>query len=253
MTVTNLPTRPEMSEAEWETRCDLAALYRILHHLRMTDLIYTHMTARVPGEDNTFLINHYGELFDEITASSLIKMDMDGNVIGEAGRYNDAGFTIHSGVYKARPDVNAVVHTHTRAGIAVSMSKRGLLPLTQDATVIHDDLAYHDYGPPASESECEALGKTCQQANCIILRNHGLLTLGNNIPAAFLKMYFLEHACVSQMDAASLNDELVEIDQAVLDEVTERYQRYRDAADFGQLEWQAMLRMLERNGADYRR
>lgn len=252
MTVTNLPTRPEMSEAEWQTRCDLAALYRILHHLRMTDLIYTHMTARVPGEENTFLINHYGELFDEITASSLIKMDMDGNVIGDDSHFNDAGFTIHSGVYRARPDTMAVVHTHTRAGIAVSMTKRGLLPMSQDATVIYGDIGYHDYGQPASDSECEALGRSCRDVNCIILRNHGLLTLGHSIPAAFLRMYFLEHACVSQMDAASQNTELVDIDPAVLDDVTERYRHYCEDPDFGQLEWRAMLRMLERNGVEYR-
>ena len=253
MTVSNLPAQPGMSEAEWQTRCDLAALYRILHHLRMTDLIYTHMTARIPGEENTFLINHYGELFDEITASSLIKMDMDGNVIGDQSSYNEAGFTIHSGVYRARPDAMAVVHTHTRAGIAVSMTKQGLLPLSQDATVVYGELGYHDYGPPASESECEALGRSCRDANCIILRNHGLLTIGNNIPAAFLRMYFLEHACVSQMDAASQNTELVEIDPDVLYQVTERYRGYCTDPDFGQLEWQAMLRMLERNGVDYRR
>ena len=253
MTVSNLPAQPGMSEAEWQTRCDLAALYRILHHLRMTDLIYTHMTARIPGEENTFLINHYGELFDEITASSLIKMDMDGNVIGDQSSYNEAGFTIHSGVYRARPDAMAVVHTHTRAGIAVSMTKQGLLPLSQDATVVYGELGYHDYGPPASESECEALGRSCRDANCIILRNHGLLTIGNNIPAAFLRMYFLEHACVSQMDAASQNTELVDIDPEVLKQVTERYRGYCTDPDFGQLEWQAMLRMLERNGVDYRR
>ena len=252
MSVSKMPNKPEMSEAEWQTRCDLAALYRILHHLRMTDLIYTHMSARIPDEENTFLINNYGELFDEVTASSLVKMDMDGNTIGDHESYNEAGFTIHSGVYKARPDAMAVLHTHTRAGVAVSMTRQGLLPLSQDSTVVYGVLGYHDYGTPASQSECEALGRSCQDVDCVILRNHGLLTLGANIPAAFLMMYFLEHACVSQMDAASMDTELVEIAPEVLKETTERYVNYRNDPEFGQLEWQAMLRMLERNGIEYR-
>src|SRR3954466_9324823 len=132
-----------MSDAEWETRCDLAALYRVVHDLGWTDLINTHMSARIPGEPEHFIINRYGEMFDEITASSLIKMDMDGNVLGEAGRFNNAGFTIHSGVYKARPDANCVMHTHTRAGAGVSMLANGLRPISQDALQVYDDVAYH--------------------------------------------------------------------------------------------------------------
>tara|TARA_B100000029_G_scaffold483927_1_gene535585 strand:- start:188 stop:949 length:762 start_codon:yes stop_codon:yes gene_type:complete len=253
MAITSLPKRKGMSDAEWTTRCDLAALYRILHHLRMTDLIYTHMTARIPDEDGTFLINNYGELFDEVTASSLVKMDMDGNVIGDQDSYNEAGFTIHSGVYRARPDAQCVLHTHTRAGIAVSISKQGLLPISQDATVVLPEIGYHDYGVPASVEECDALGRSCKSANCVILRNHGLLTLGQSIPAAFLLMYFFEHACSAQMAAVSLNDELVEISPSVLDKVTERYSGFRSSPEFGQLEWRTMLRMLERQGVDYQR
>jgi len=253
MAITTLPTYPEMSEAEWQTRCDLAALYRILHHLRMTDLIYTHMTARIPGEENTFLINNYGDLFDEVTASSLVKMDFDGNVIGDQNSYNEAGFTIHSGVYKARPDVNCVLHTHTRAGIAISITRQGLLPISQDAAVVIDDVGYHDYGTPATESECEALGRSCKDVNCVILRNHGLLTLGMSIESAFLRMYFLEHACSAQVAAASLNDELNPIAPAVLEDVKQRYSGFRQSAEFGKLEWRTMIRMLERTGVDYKR
>ena len=253
MAITALPTRPEMSGAEWQTRCDLAALYRILHHLRMTDLIYTHMTARIPGEENTFLINNYGDLFDEVTASSLVKMDLEGNVIGDQNSYNEAGFTIHSGVYKARPDVNCVLHTHTRAGIAISITKQGLLPISQDSALVIDDLGYHDYGTPASASECEALGRSCKDVNCVILRNHGLLTLGLTIESAFLRMYFLEHACSAQVAAASLNDELNPIAPGVLEDVKQRYSGFRQSAEFGKLEWRTMLRMLERTGVDYKR
>ncbi len=253
MAITTLPTRPQMSEAEWETRCDLAALYHVLDYYRMTDMIYTHMTARIPGEENTFLINNYGDLFDEVTASSLVKMDMQGNVIGDQDSFNLAGFTIHSGVYKARPDAQCVMHTHTRAGIAVSISKKGLLPISQDAALLMGDLAYHDYGTPSTESECEALGRSCQNGNSIILRNHGLLTVGQSIPAAFSRMYRLEHACSAQVAAMSLNDELINIEPQVLEEVKAKYGAFDSSAESGQREWGAMLRMLERKGIDYRR
>lgn len=244
---------PQISNAEWQTRCDLAAAYRMLHHLRMTDLIYTHLTARVPGEINTFLINNYGDLFEEITASSLVKMDLDGNVVGENNSYNEAGFTIHSGVYRARADVNCIVHTHTLAGIAVSMTREGLLPASQDSLVVYDDLGYHDYGTPASASECEALGRSCQKVNSIILRNHGLLTLGADIPAAFLRMYLLEHACAEQLAARSMSTELYPVAPDVVEDVRRRFSEFRAHDDFGMREWQAMLRMLERKGDHYRR
>ena len=154
-------TRPNMTDAEWQARCDLAALYHIVNYFGWTDTINTHMSARIPGEPKHFLINRYGEMFDEITASSLIKMDMDGNVLGAAGKFNNAGFTIHSGVYKARPDANCVLHTHTRAGAGISLLDRGLRPISQDALHVLDDVAYHPYGVPATVEECEALGRTC--------------------------------------------------------------------------------------------
>ena len=140
-------------------RCALAALYHVCDHLGWTDLINTHMSARIQGEPNTFLINNYGEMFDEVTASSLIKMDMDGNVLGAEGKFNNAGFTIHSGVYKARPDAMCVTHTHTRAGAGISMIADGIRPISQDALHVYDDLAYHAYGVPATEEECDALAR----------------------------------------------------------------------------------------------
>lgn len=245
--------RMQASDIEWQSRCDLAAAYRALHHLRMTDLIYTHLSARVAGEPDCFLINDYGEMFDEITASSLIKMDFDGNVIGAGGSYNEAGFTIHSGIYRARPDVTCAMHTHTTAGIAVSMTREGLLPASQDALVVFDDLGYHDYGTPASAAECEALGRSCQGVNCIILRNHGLLTLGASIPAAFVRMYLLEHACAEQVAARSTGSELYPIADDVIRDTRQRFSTSLGDADLGQREWQAILRLLERRGDDYRR
>src|ERR1700734_2604812 len=146
--------KTSMTEIEWQTRCELAALYHVVNHLGWTDLINPHMSARIPDEPNTFLINNYGEMFDEVTASSLVKMDMDGNVLSPGGKFNNAGFIIHSGVYKARPDANCVLHTHTRAGAGVSLIDKGLRPISQAALSIYDDVAYHEYAVPATAGEC---------------------------------------------------------------------------------------------------
>lgn len=245
--------RAKASDAEWQVRCDLAALYRILHNLRMTDLIYTHMSARVPGEEGTFLINRYGDLFDEITASGLVKMDFDGNVLGGQAEFNMAGFKIHSGVYMARPDVACVMHTHTRAGIAVAASERGLLPISQHALMVMDELAYHDYGGPGTIEEREEVGRSCAAGECIILRNHGLLTLGSTIPEAFVRMYYLELACQIQSSAVAGGEPLLLIGDDVQRATAEYLVERRARRPRGELEWQSLLRMLDRQGADYRR
>jgi ribulose-5-phosphate 4-epimerase/fuculose-1-phosphate aldolase len=208
-----------MSEAEWKTRCDLAALYRILHKLRWTDLIYTHMSARVPGEPEHFLINNFGEMFDEVTASSLVKLDFDGTVRDNHAleQVNNAGFVIHSAVYMARPDVHCVLHLHTRASIAVSAQKHGLLPLSQHAMMVLGSLAYHDYNIAAGRlEEREALGKDCAKGDAVILRNHGTLAMGCSIPNAFERMYYLETSCQIQVETMSCGQELIMIDQEVL-------------------------------------
>jgi ribulose-5-phosphate 4-epimerase/fuculose-1-phosphate aldolase len=190
-----LQLKPNVTDAEWQTRCNLAALYHIVNYFGWTDTINTHMSARIPGEPEHFLINRYGEMFDEVTGSSLLKMDIDGNVLGEAGRFNNAGFTIHSGVYKARPDANCVLHTHTRAGAAISLLDHGIRPISQDALQVYDDVSYHDYGVPATVEECEALGRSCQNGSCVVLMNHGLLTFGETIHGALMRLYTLERAC----------------------------------------------------------
>lgn len=245
------PARHSVSEAEWQTRCDLAALYRVLHGFGWTDLIYTHLSARVPGEDGTFLINHYGEMFDEVTASSLIKMDMQGNVLGGGGHFNKAGFTIHSGVYRARPDAGCVMHTHTRAGTTISTLRNGLRPISQDVLEVWDELGYHDYGPPSTAEECEALGRSCAQANALVLLNHGLLALGPTIPAAFVRMYYLERACQVELASRSLNEAPVLITEEIQHKAAEHKQRQR-ASGYGLREWDSVIRMLQRQGVEYR-
>lgn len=253
MAVTSLNAKQNTTEMERETRCNLAALYRILHHLRMTDLIYTHMSARVPGEAGTLLINRYGDLFDEVTASSLVKMDFDGNVIGDQSRYNEAGFNIHSGVYMARPDVNCVMHTHTRAGVAVAASQRGLLPISQHSLIVLGEIGYHDYGGLGVLEEREAVGRSCSKADCIIMRNHGLLTLGDTIQAAFRRMYYLELSCQIQTTAVAGGEPVVMIPETIQNETTEYLANRRKARPEGALEWESLLRMLDRQGADYKR
>ena len=244
--------RADMTDAEWQTRCDLAALYHVVHHLGWTDLINTHMSARVSGEPNTFLINRYGEMFDEVTASSLVKMDLAGNVIGDQGRFNAAGFTIHSGVYKARPDAMCVLHTHTRAGAGLSLIRKGLRPISQDALHVLDDVAYHDYGVPASQEECDALGVTCAQGSCVVLLNHGLLTLGQTIHGALMRLYMLERACEVELMARSLDEPPVMIEDYVVQKAAARMQKLRTTPEYGLLEFQGLVRTVDRKGAKYR-
>ena len=246
-------TNTEMTDAEWQTRCELAALYHVADHLGWTDLINTHMSARIPDQPDTFLINRYGEMFDEITASSLVKMDLDGNVLGGDGKFNSAGFTIHSGVYKARPDANCVTHTHTRAGAGVSLLKDGLRPISQDAISILGEVAYHPYGVPATPEECAALGRTCRHGSCVVLLNHGLLTFGPTIHGAFMRLYTLERACELELVARMIDEPPVIIDAAVVAKAGERMKAVLDSDAYGLMEWEGVVRTVDRKGADYRR
>jgi ribulose-5-phosphate 4-epimerase/fuculose-1-phosphate aldolase len=244
--------RAAMSTAEWQARCDLAALYRITDLYGWTDTINTHMSARIPGEPNCFLINNYGDLFHEVTASSLVKMDLDGKVYSDNGSFNAAGFTIHSGVYKARPDANCVMHTHTRAGTGLSTLKKGLRPISQDALAVLDDVVYHEYGLPTSDEECEALGVTCQGGSSVVLRNHGLLTVGATIAAALRRLYMLERACEVEIIARGLNEEPAPIDPEVVRRYGERAKQQRASPEFGMADWKAALRLIEGKGSDWR-
>jgi ribulose-5-phosphate 4-epimerase/fuculose-1-phosphate aldolase len=244
--------RVNMTEAEWQARCDLAALYRITDHFGWTDTIDTHMSVRLPDDPKCFLINNYGDLFHEITASSLVKMDLDGKVHSKDGRFNAAGFTIHSGVYKARPDANCVMHTHTRAGAGVSTLKKGLRPISQDALSVLDDVVYHEYGMPTSDEECEALGVSCQKGSSVVLRNHGLLTVGTTIPAALRRLYMLERACEVEIIARSLGEEPTPIDEDVVRRYGERARQQRASPEYGVSYWNAALRQIEGKGTDWR-
>ena len=193
-----------MSPEERQTRIDLAACYRLCAFEGWDDLIYTHISASVPGEPHHYLINPFGYQFDEITASSLVKIDMDCNKLDADNPYpvNPAGFVIHSAVHEARPDAECVLHTHTRAGVAVSAQKQGVLPISQQSTFVLASLAYHDYeGVAIRDDEKTRLQKDLGEANFLMLRNHGLLTVGKTIADAFLSMYTFENTCRIQVDA----------------------------------------------------
>ncbi len=242
----------QMSEAEWLARCELAAVYHVNEHLGWTDTINTHMSVRVPGEPNHFLINNYGDMFDEVTASSLVKMDMDGNVLTPGGRFNNAGFIIHSGVYKARPDANCVLHTHTRAGAGVSLLRNGLRPISQDVLGVWDEIAYHEYGVPATVEECEELGKTCQHGTCVVLLNHGLLTCGETVHGAMMRMWSLERACELELIARQMGEPPVVISDYVIAKAGERMKKRRATDEYGLNEWRGLVRQVERKGFDFR-
>ena len=252
--VTSPSLRERVSKEEWEVRCDLAAAYQLASIFRWTDLIYTHFSARVPGSEH-LLINPYGLMFDEITASSIVKIDKDGNVVDDDTGLgvNYAGFVIHGCVHEARPEVNCVIHTHTRAGVAVSAQKRGLLPLSQHSLRVYGMLTYHDYEGIALELDerprlARDLGPT---SKAMILRNHGLLALGESVAEAFQVMYYLDTSCQIQIDALSggrMEPEL--ISEAAAQKGTEQF--IQCAAEDGKKEWPALLRMLDRRGINYR-
>ena len=253
-TVGSSDIRPRISEQEWEVRCDLAAAYQLAAHFRWTDLIFTHFTARVPGSEY-MLINPYGLMFDEITASSLVKIDKDCNVIEDVTGHgvNRAGFVIHGCVHEARPEVNAVIHTHTRAGVAVSAQKSGLLPISQHALRTYGMLTYHDYeGIALDMDERERLAADLgPTSKAMILRNHGLLAVGSSVSEAFEIMYYLDTACQIQVDALAAGK--VELQMISEQAANKGYLQFQDegGSEIAKV-WKAMLRMLDRKGVSYR-
>jgi ribulose-5-phosphate 4-epimerase/fuculose-1-phosphate aldolase len=244
----------DVSPLEWQARLDCAAVYRLLAAFGMSDLVYNHVTVRVPGAEERFLINPYGFMYEEITASSLITIDLDGNTLLNPHAdlaVNQAGYVIHSAVHAARHDVGCVIHTHTRAGMAVSAMKCGLLPLTQTAMRCMP-IAYHSYeGPAVDIAERERLTSDLGSANFMVLRNHGLLTMGPSAAEAFNAMYWLEMACKAQVDMLAANTELLTPAEEVVAHATHLYQP-ATRRPYGIMEWPAMLRFLDRRDPSWR-
>jgi ribulose-5-phosphate 4-epimerase/fuculose-1-phosphate aldolase len=252
MNILEKPSR--LADTEWQQRVELAACYRLLAHFRMTDLIYTHSSARVPGEPGHFLINPYGWRWEEITASSLVKIDVRGEKVGHSPhRVNPAGFTIHSAVHMARHDAACVIHTHTRAGMAVASLKEGLLPLNQMALQFYGRLGVHDYeGVALDLDERERINADLGDKRALLLRNHGLLTVGRSVAEAFQLMYYLNLACEVQIAAQSTGAELVMPSRAVCEKVARQYDQTNLDEGELQLEWAAHLRLLDKIDPSYR-
>ncbi|MEE4683385.1 class II aldolase/adducin family protein [Pseudomonas alliivorans] len=252
-----LSVQDRVSPQEWEVRVKLAAAYRLAALKRWTDHIYTHFSARVPGPDEHFLINPFGLLFDEITASNLVKVDIDGTVVDDPTGLgiNYAGYVIHSAIHAARHDLQAVLHTHTRDGIAVSAQKDGLLPISQHAIAFSGRVAYHGYeGIALDLDERERLVADLGDKSVMILRNHGLLTGGVSVEHAFQQLHNLEYACNIQIAAQSAgNAELVIPPRDVIAKVEEQASVIKDGHGPGVARhWKALIRELERTGTDYK-
>lgn len=242
-----------LSESEWQARCELAALYRLIAYYRMTDLIDTHITLRVPGAEGHFLINRYGVAFERMRASDLVLIDLEGRVVDShfGGRVNAAGFVIHSAIHEARPDLHCIIHTHTAAGMAVAAQRDGLLPLSQHALKFYGNLAYHTYeGIALSLEERERLVADLGPHKAMILRNHGLLAAGGSVAAAFHEIYFLERACQAQIQALSGGVALTLPSEAVCRHTAAQFTR--DGIDgIIELAWQAALSLIEAQRADW--
>lgn len=253
---TNFPSlKGVVDEAEWEERKKLAACYRLMDRYGMSDLIYNHITTQIPGKEGRLLINLYGLLYKEITASSLVEIDLQGEIHRKPDTdygINKSGYIIHGCIHRARPDVHCVIHTHTRAGMAVAAMKCGLLPISQTGSRFHGHIAYHDFeGPAIDPAEQQRLVSDLGNHNAMVLRNHGLLVCGASIPQAFNLMYQLELACRAQVDAMAGGLTGVAVpDDGVLARAAHLYQP-GTRRPYGELEWHAMLRLLDAEPGGY--
>ncbi len=247
--------QPQCSEAEWQVRVELAACYRAFVFYGWTDLIFTHLSARVPGHPDQYLINPYGLLFHEICASNLIRVDFDGNLVEGDYPYNEAGHAIHTAVLGARPDINVALHSHTRAGMAVSCMKCGLLPLTQQANEVRDMLCYHEYSGVARghNEECARIGRDLGDSSIMIMQNHGLLSVGRNVAEAFYYLYQTESACKVQVDVLGAGGDYVTPAPEIVDELA-RFGRERstESLDHVEMAWSAVLRLLDEKDPSFR-
>lgn len=241
------------SEAEWQARVDLACAFRLAHHFGMDDLVWNHISARVPGTQDQFLLNPLGLTYDEITASSLVKVGLDGKPVDSEAKLGHAvnytGFVIHGAIHGARHDVACVMHTHTDAGMAISALASGLLPVMQDAFGFAGNIAYHEYeGLSIDLSECARLAADLGQHKAMILRNHGLLTCGATVAEAFVTMYYLDKACRTQLAVLQTGQPLHLPPPAVIKRAAEQSNHY----PAGHHEWPALLRLMERKDPGFK-
>tara|TARA_Y100001970_G_scaffold199595_1_gene242808 strand:+ start:45129 stop:45872 length:744 start_codon:yes stop_codon:yes gene_type:complete len=244
-------SKKNYSKEEWLNRVDLAACYHLAHHFEMTDLIWNHITAKTSKQKETFLINKFGLRYDEITASNLLEIDLEGNIINGEGDINYTGYVIHGAVHKARKEINCVMHTHTRAGLAISCLKDGLKPIFQDAAIFHNRVSYHDWQGMSTEiDECKDIAKNLDKNKVMILRNHGLLTCGETIAEAFILMYYLDKTCKNQLDTMSTGQQTIIPSNNIMEYAAGQYDDPR--FKLGVHEWPALLRLLDKKNSIYK-
>ena len=238
------------SQEEWLNRVNLAACYHLADYFQMSDIIWNHITSKTSNEKETFLINPFGLRYDEITASNLVEVTPEGKVINSDSSINDTGYIIHGAIHRARKDIVCVMHTHSRAGLAVSCFEDGLQPMIQDAAIFYNRVSYHDWEGMSTESEeCERLSKSLGKNNVMILRNHGLLTCGTTIAEAFMLMYYLDRACKNQIDTMSTGMKLNVPSDNIMEFAAGQYDDPR--FKLGKHEWPALLRLLDDNKSIY--
>ena len=244
-------SKKNYSNEEWLNRVNLSACYHLAHHFDMTDLIWNHITAKTSKQKETFLINKFGLRYDEITASNLLEIDLDGNIINGEGDINYTGYVIHGAVHKARKEINCVMHTHTRAGLAISCLKDGLKPIFQDAAIFHNRVSYHDWQGMSTEiDECKDIAKNLDKNKVMILRNHGLLTCGETIAEAFILMYYLDKTCKNQLDTMSTGQQTIIPSNNIMEYAAGQYDDPR--FKLGVHEWPALLRLLDQKNSIYK-
>lgn len=255
-----MPAPPHIDPQEWDLRVQLAAAYRIIDHMGWSELIWTHTTVRVPGPEHHFLINPYGYRFDEVRASTLVKVDLHGNIIGDPGQeINPAGFVIHSAIHMARPDAQCVMHTHTVAGMAVAALQCGLLPIGMYSLGYYERVAYHDFeGPSLDLEERKRLAANLGDRNVLILRNHGLLTCGQTVAQVFVRMYRLERACQVQLAAQATGSPLVIPAREICELSAERSDDFlateggKGYSRVANPEFDALMRLIDRKDPSWR-
>ena len=243
--------KKDFNEEEWRNRVNLAACYHLADHFQMTDIIWNHITAKTSEQKETFLINQFGLRYDEVTASNLLEIDLEGNIVSGEGDINYTGYIIHGAVHKVRKEINCVMHTHTRAGLAISCLKDGLKPIFQDAAIFHNRVSYHDWQGMSTEvEECKDIAKNLGKNKVMILRNHGLLTCGETIGEAFILMYYLDKTCKNQLDTLSTGKPIIVPSDNIMEYAAGQYEdpRFR----LGHHEWPALLRLLDQKNSIYK-
>lgn len=238
-------------EEELQNRIDLAACYHLADYFHMSDIIWNHITAKTSSTKNTFLINKFGLRYDEVTASNLLEINHKGKIVKGVGEINETGFIIHGAVHQSRKDINCVMHSHSRAGLAISCLQQGLIPTIQDAAMFHNRISYHEWeGISTNSEECNRLKKNLGLNKVMILRNHGLLTCGKTISEAFMLMYYLDRACKNQIDTLSTGKKTIIPSNKILEFSANQYDDER--FQLGKHEWPALLRLLDKNKSIYK-